>query len=60
MLMNIYFSKEETDQEAVNIRQKCEDYVLNISELQSQILIVKTPIRRVNTMNISSKVYICL
>lgn len=49
--INIYiyiFSKEETDQEAVEIRQKCEDYVLNINELQNQILIIKTPIRRVN------------
>lgn len=44
----MYFSKEETDQEAVEIRQKCEDYVLSINDLQSQILVVKTPIRRVN------------
>jgi hypothetical protein len=43
------FSKEETDEEAVEIRQKCEDYVLSINDLQSQILFVKTPIRRVNS-----------
>lgn len=42
------FSKEETDEEAVNIRQKCEDYVLNINDLQSEILVVKNPTRRVN------------
>jgi hypothetical protein len=48
MIIFLCFSKEETDQEAVDIRQKCEDYVINISELQSQILVVKTPIRRVN------------
>ena len=46
--MTLYFSKEETDQEAIDIRQKCEDYVLSINDLQSQILVVKTPIRRVN------------
>ena len=43
-----YFSKEETDQEAVEIRQKCEEYVLSINELQSQILVIKTPVRRVS------------
>ena len=42
------FSKDETDQDAVEIRQKCEDYVLRINDLQSQILVVKTPIRRVS------------
>ena len=41
------FSKEETDQEAVDIRQKCEDHVLNVNNLQSEILVIKTPIRRV-------------
>ncbi|CAF1503942.1 unnamed protein product [Adineta steineri] len=44
-------SKEETDQEAVDIRQKCEDYVLSINDLQSQILVVKTPIRRISFFN---------
>lgn len=44
----IDFSKEETDQEAMDIRQKCEDYVLNINDLQSEILVVKNPTRRVN------------
>jgi hypothetical protein len=42
-----YFSKEETDQEAVEIRQKCEDYVININDLQNEILVVKKPHRRV-------------
>ena len=41
-------SKEETDQEAVEIRQKCEDYVLSINDLQSEVLVIKTPIRRVS------------
>lgn len=44
----VSFSKDETDQDAMEIREKCEDYVLNISDLQNQILVVKTPIRRVN------------
>ncbi len=41
------FSKEETDQEAVEIREKCEDYVININDLQNEILVVKKPHRRV-------------
>jgi len=41
------FSKEETDEEAVEIRQKCEEYVINIHELQNQILVIKNPSRRV-------------
>jgi len=41
------FSKEETDEEAVEIRQKCEEYVININQLQNQILVIKTPYRRV-------------
>ncbi|CAF1498579.1 unnamed protein product, partial [Adineta ricciae] len=44
-------NKEETDQEAVEIRRKCEDYVLNINDLQSQILVVKTPTRRISFFN---------
>ncbi len=46
----MFFSKDETDQEAIEIRQKCEDYVLNINELQNQILIIKTPHRRVSIL----------
>lgn len=42
------FSKEETDEEAIEIRQKCEDYVININDLQNQILFIKTPRRRVS------------
>lgn len=45
--IDCHFSKEETDQEAVDIRQKCEDYVLSINDLQSEVLVIKTPIRRV-------------
>ncbi len=41
------FRKEEADQEAVEIRGKCEDYVVNINDLQNQILVVKSPHRRV-------------
>lgn len=41
------FSKEETDQEGIDIRQKCEDYIINIGELENQILVIKTPHRRV-------------
>lgn len=43
------FSKQETDQEAVDIREKCEDYVLSINDLQNSILVIKTPTRRVKT-----------
>lgn len=49
-----HFSKDETDQEAVEIRQKCEDYVININDLQNEILIIKKPIRRVNNIIIKS------
>ncbi|CAF3698261.1 unnamed protein product [Rotaria sordida] len=47
----ILHSKEETDQEAIEIRQKCEEYVLSVNDLQSRILIVKTPIRRISFFN---------
>ncbi|CAF4499977.1 unnamed protein product, partial [Didymodactylos carnosus] len=43
--------KEETDQEAMDIRQKCEDYVVSVNELESHILLVKTPIRRLSFYN---------
>lgn len=56
-LFLLIFSKEETDQEAVDIRQKCEDYVLNINDLQSEILIVKNPTRRVNEKNRSVNLF---
>lgn len=45
---SIYFSKDEADQEAIDIRQRCDDYVLNLNDLQNQILVVKTPQRCVN------------
>ena len=32
----------------MEIRQKCEDYVVNVYNLQNQILVIKTPHRRVN------------
>ncbi|CAF4235657.1 unnamed protein product, partial [Rotaria magnacalcarata] len=43
--------KEETDQEAIEIRQRCEEYVLSVNDLQNRILIVKTPIRRISFFN---------
>ncbi|CAF4379977.1 unnamed protein product, partial [Adineta steineri] len=39
-------SKEETDEESMDIRKKCEDCVVNLNDLQNQILIVKTPHHR--------------
>jgi hypothetical protein len=48
---NFYFRKEETDQESNEIRQKCEEYVVNINNLQNQVLFIKTPHRRVNLNN---------
>ncbi len=47
MIVWFRFRKEEADQEAVEIREKCEDYVVNINDLQNQILVVKSPHRRV-------------
>ena len=46
--MRIDFSKEETDGEANEIREKCEENVLQIHHLQNQILVVKTPHHRVS------------
>ncbi|CAF4374347.1 unnamed protein product [Rotaria sp. Silwood2] len=45
------YSKEETDQEAIEIRQKFEEYVININNLQNQIFLVKTPRRRISFFN---------
>ncbi|CAF3326191.1 unnamed protein product, partial [Rotaria socialis] len=44
-------SKVETDQEAIEIRQKCEDCVINIDNLQNQILAVKVPRHRISFFN---------
>jgi hypothetical protein len=46
--MPLLSSKDETDQEAVDIRQQCEDHVLTINDLQNEILVIKTPMRRVS------------
>ncbi|CAF1347266.1 unnamed protein product [Rotaria sordida] len=45
------YSKEETDQEAIEIRQKYEEYVINTNSLQNQILVVKTPRHRISFFN---------
>ncbi|CAF1093594.1 unnamed protein product [Adineta steineri] len=44
-------SKEETDEESMDIRKKCEDCVVNLNDLQNQILIVKTPHHRISFYN---------
>ncbi len=44
------FRKEEADSEVIEIRQKCEEYVININQLENQILVIKTPYRRVRHM----------
>ncbi|UJR23775.1 hypothetical protein I4U23_026751 [Adineta vaga] len=43
--------KKETDEEAIDIRQKCEDSFVTINELQNQILIIRTPHRRISFYN---------
>ena len=48
ILLFMFFSKNETDEEAVDIRKNCEDSVVTINDLQNQILVVRTPHRRVN------------
>ena len=48
ILLFTFFSKKETDEEAVDIRKNCEDSVVTINDLQNQILVVRTPHRRVN------------
>ncbi|CAF1474333.1 unnamed protein product [Adineta ricciae] len=44
-------SKKETDEEAVDIRKNCEDSVVTINDLQNQILVVRTPHRRISFYN---------
>ncbi|CAF3457870.1 unnamed protein product [Rotaria sp. Silwood1] len=45
------YNKEETDQEAIEIREKFEEYFININNLQNQIFVVKTPRRRISFFN---------
>ncbi|CAF1336094.1 unnamed protein product [Adineta ricciae] len=44
-------SKKETDEEAIDIRKNCEDSVVTINDLQNQILVVRTPHRRISFYN---------
>ena len=43
-------SKEETDEEAIEIQEKCDESAVTISNLQNQILVVRTPHRRVSLL----------
>lgn len=49
--IDLFFSrirKEETDDEAMEIRQNCEDYVIKVNDLHSDISTSKSPTRRVS------------